>query len=364
MSPIEFAKKLLSLWGCRLIQVFVDDDGNEEGILQRADVVNNNTNNHSSNNSSRQTAKMTTAAKGKGSSQQNTNTNTVIFGSIQQQQHQQQHHLHQLQQLYRPIPLPLPPVLEGHQLQQLQAFPLPHVSPLPLPPQPLVAVQRRFSATSEASGNTSDNTSTAAFTLSAFGGNPSGNPFGIGMGDGNAAVAAATTAATNTLTGIGGGNINGNANAFINNNYNTSYDNTLVVGTTNYDQHQTPMKRISTSLSPHNSASSGGGSGKKNLKRPPKKFFGDTTDLAVAQNMRLSHPDDSEHLNSLHCFVRTELLEVFALKPGAVNDSNDQHNIVGIRCTQCGTLSKKERGGEKMAVFFPKSVQDLYRGVW
>ena len=30
MSPIEFSKKLLNIWGCRLVEVFVDDDGNEE----------------------------------------------------------------------------------------------------------------------------------------------------------------------------------------------------------------------------------------------------------------------------------------------------------------------------------------------
>jgi hypothetical protein len=365
MSPIEFAKKLLNLWGCRLVQVFVDDDGNEEGILQRADVVNN------SNINRRQTTKPTTVATGKRSPQEKedktttTNTNNVLVGGIQQQQR----HYHQLQQQpYLTVPVPLPPLLEGHQLQQLQTFPLPLPLPhaLPLPPQPRVALQSRFSTTSEASGNTSDNTATAAFTLTAFGGNPSGNPFGIGMSDGNAAVAAATAAAANTLTGIGDGNGNGNVNAFINTKYNTSYDNALVVGTSSYGQHQTPMKGIRTSPSPQNSASSGGGggSGKKSLRRPPKKFFGDTADLAVAQNMRLSHPNDSQHLNTLHCFVRTELLEVFALKPGAVNNSSDEHNIVGIRCTQCGTLSKKERGNEKMAVFFPKSVQDLYRGVW
>ena len=30
MSPIEFSKKLLNIWGCQLVEVFVDDDGNEE----------------------------------------------------------------------------------------------------------------------------------------------------------------------------------------------------------------------------------------------------------------------------------------------------------------------------------------------
>ena len=128
---------------------------------------------------------------------------------------------------------------------------------------------------------------------------------------------------------------------------------------------QSPQNRMNASPSPQNSSGSGG----KRLKRPPKRFFGDTADMITLKGMKLSQPDDSTKLNKLHCFVRAELLEVFVLKPNPIaNDHNNtisttEKNIVGLRCSQCGPLSKNERGNEKMAVFFPKSIQDLYRGV-
>ena len=43
MSPIEFSKKLLNILGGRLVEVFVDDDGNEEELKHAAD--NNGKNN-------------------------------------------------------------------------------------------------------------------------------------------------------------------------------------------------------------------------------------------------------------------------------------------------------------------------------
>jgi len=147
-----------------------------------------------------------------------------------------------------------------------------------------------------------------------------------------------------------------------NTNTNTITDTTELMRGMSDHTMQTPQKRISASPSPQNSSGSVG----KRLKRPPKKFFGDTTDMIILQDMRLSQPNDASHLNKLHCFVRAELLEVFVLKPGAMvneHSNNSEKNVVGIRCSQCGPLSKKERGNEKMAVFFPKSIQDLYRGV-
>ena len=91
------------------------------------------------------------------------------------------------------------------------------------------------------------------------------------------------------------------------------------------------------------------------------------TAQVVKDGMRLSHPDDESALNKLHCFVRSTLLEVFVVKPR--NEDSDRcfpTNLVGIRCAICGRMSKNERENErngKMPVFFPKSVQDLYRGV-
>jgi len=140
-------------------------------------------------------------------------------------------------------------------------------------------------------------------------------------------------------------------------NANTTTNNTALVVRMSDDQ-PTQKKRKSISLSSLDPTSK-----ESERKGPPKKCFRDISEMVLAQGMRLSHPNDPKHLNSLHCFVRSTLLEVFVLKPGSFSSSK-QHNVVGIRCTQCGTISKKERGKEKMAVFFPKSVRDLYRGVW
>jgi len=68
--------------------------------------------------------------------------------------------------------------------------------------------------------------------------------------------------------------------------------------------------------------------------------------------MRLAAPNDAEELNSLHCFVRAELLEVFVLEDSKTKDEK-QHkrrkkykpknrfsNVqrVGIRCVHCGPV--------------------------
>ena len=108
---------------------------------------------------------------------------------------------------------------------------------------------------------------------------------------------------------------------------------------------------------------------KKIQKRSPKKFFGDiSTDMILYQDMKLSHPNDSDNLNQLHCFVRANLLEVFVMKTKTKQqqskNENNNENVVGIRCSHCGSLTKRERGNEKMAVFFPKSIHDIYRGMF
>ena len=86
----------------------------------------------------------------------------------------------------------------------------------------------------------------------------------------------------------------------------------------------------------------------------------------VKDGMRLSHPDDESALNRLHCFVRSTLLEVVIVVKPRSEDSDRcfPTNLVGIRCAICGRMSKKERRNEKMPAFFPKSVQDIYRGVF
>lgn len=101
--------------------------------------------------------------------------------------------------------------------------------------------------------------------------------------------------------------------------------------------------------------------------------------------MRLAFPEDAHELNSLHCFVRAELLEVFAL-PGAVEEAvgADQAQSrsssrrsrtttssgrsyasgrVGLRCVYCAHLPRRARTGSTMSSFYPKSLSDVYRSV-
>ena len=73
---------------------------------------------------------------------------------------------------------------------------------------------------------------------------------------------------------------------------------------------------------------------------------------------RLAMPEDPNELNSLHCFVRAHLLEVFSLPP-----HKDKPGRVGLRCVFCSHLPRKQRSGTTMCTFYPKSLQDLYRSV-
>ncbi|KAG7347983.1 hypothetical protein IV203_016688 [Nitzschia inconspicua] len=74
--------------------------------------------------------------------------------------------------------------------------------------------------------------------------------------------------------------------------------------------------------------------------------------------MRLAAKGDTKNVNSLHAFVRKELLEVFVLK---------KSRRVGLRCIHCAAIKNKDRKPEScqssMSTFFPKSLQDLYRSV-
>lgn len=114
------------------------------------------------------------------------------------------------------------------------------------------------------------------------------------------------------------------------------------------------------------------------FKRIPRRFIDDPSLPILKSGMRLAAPNDREELNSLHCFVRSELLEVFVLKDSKAtgdeaneNRRKNNHKIkpgnqiqrVGIRCVHCGNKPKCQRVGTSMSTFFPKSLQDIYRGV-
>ena len=119
---------------------------------------------------------------------------------------------------------------------------------------------------------------------------------------------------------------------------------------------------------------------RKIIKRIKRKFVEDENQEILFKDMRLSHPDDEQHLNALHCFVRAKLLEVYVIqnkkegsaagdgqqKDGSNKNPADKEsqNIVGIRCAWCGLLPRNQRGkGQSMSTFFPKSIGEIYRGV-
>lgn len=86
--------------------------------------------------------------------------------------------------------------------------------------------------------------------------------------------------------------------------------------------------------------------------------------------MRLAFPEDAHELNSLHCFVRAELLEVFAL-PTADEEANQVQSTsrsssrrntstsgrsyasgrVGLRCVYCAHLPRRARAGSTMVSY-------------
>jgi hypothetical protein len=86
---------------------------------------------------------------------------------------------------------------------------------------------------------------------------------------------------------------------------------------------------------------------------------------------RLALPHDSKKLNALHCFVRSELLEVFVVQPKLGAKKSPAHapgsslGRVGLRCVHCA-IHRQRTGGDTsdeapMAVFYPKNIAEIYR---
>ena len=82
----------------------------------------------------------------------------------------------------------------------------------------------------------------------------------------------------------------------------------------------------------------------------------------VLRPTRLSVPEDGDQVNSLHCFVRAELLEVFTASPSECKGDKLVSKI-GLRCVYCVNVPREDRVGSCMAKFYPKSLKDLYRSV-
>ena len=93
---------------------------------------------------------------------------------------------------------------------------------------------------------------------------------------------------------------------------------------------------------------------------------------------RLSVPEDESKLNSMHCFLRSELLELFVVETSKSHKVNLDPSLsdsqgykvgsasgrVGLRCVHCAQARLRNAGSEgeaPMAVFYPKSISELYR---
>uniref|UniRef100_A0A7S2PL47 Uncharacterized protein n=2 Tax=Leptocylindrus danicus TaxID=163516 RepID=A0A7S2PL47_9STRA len=82
----------------------------------------------------------------------------------------------------------------------------------------------------------------------------------------------------------------------------------------------------------------------------------------------LGLPKDVEHVNALHCFVRSECVQVYSVTPQQASRSQKGRKDkilpgrVGLRCSFCAHVedpSARENG----SAFFPRSVEDIYTAV-
>jgi hypothetical protein len=82
---------------------------------------------------------------------------------------------------------------------------------------------------------------------------------------------------------------------------------------------------------------------------------------------RLALPYDDSKLNSLHCFLRSELLEIFVVeksqRKSPTHSPGSSVGRVGLRCVHCAMARKirEDRDEAPMAVFYPKSIAEIYR---
>ena len=83
---------------------------------------------------------------------------------------------------------------------------------------------------------------------------------------------------------------------------------------------------------------------------------------------RLSLPYDASKLNTLHCFLRSELLEIFCItksnKKSPCHSPSSSVGRVGLRCVHCAMARgsrRDDREDAPMAVFYPKSIAEIYR---
>jgi hypothetical protein len=82
---------------------------------------------------------------------------------------------------------------------------------------------------------------------------------------------------------------------------------------------------------------------------------------------RLAQKYDDTKLNSLHCFLRSELLEIFVVQKSShkspTHSPGSSVGRVGLRCVHCAMVRKQKENRDEapMAVFYPKSIAEIYR---
>jgi hypothetical protein len=103
-----------------------------------------------------------------------------------------------------------------------------------------------------------------------------------------------------------------------------------------------------------------GGAVKRPLPKNPESSSAPKT--ASTRPKNLSMPSDVGNVNSLHRFVRAELLELF--EPLPANEANrHRRSRVGLRCVYCTRASHKQKKVSSTYSFFPKSIEDIYVAV-
>lgn len=108
------------------------------------------------------------------------------------------------------------------------------------------------------------------------------------------------------------------------------------------------------------------------------------SDEPICLPTRLAVPEDESKLNSMHCFLRSDLLELFVVErsrspkhsskpdsPTTIETETKQgykvgcaSGRVGLRCVHCAMARVRNAssdGEAPMAVFYPKSISELYR---
>eukprot|EP00980_Cylindrotheca_fusiformis_P006653 scaffold1390_cov138-Cylindrotheca_fusiformis.AAC.56 len=82
---------------------------------------------------------------------------------------------------------------------------------------------------------------------------------------------------------------------------------------------------------------------------------------------RLALDYDDAKLNSLHCYLRSDLLEIFVVEKSQTKSPTHSPGSsvgrVGLRCVHCAIARKQkdDRDEAPMAVFYPKSIAEIYR---